>query len=268
MRSSTRSTNHRTSTTCDAAAMTHTPRPHPAALKHGELREVLPGLHFVTGTVPLPGPLPVRFSRNMTVVSRDGRLVLVNSMRLDDTGLAALDRLGKVTDVVRLAANHGMDDPFYAERYDAKVWVVKGQRYTAGFATSSPKTYFTPHREMEAGAALPIDGAKLIVFDSQPPEGMLVLPDGGGVVISGDCLQHWAKPDEYFSWLARPMMKMMGFIKPHNVGPAWFKQAKPPKSQLSAILELSFANVLPAHGEPVIGNGRELYRPAIERVAK
>jgi hypothetical protein len=203
----------------------------------------------------------------MTVVQRGDRLVLVNSVRLDDAGLAALDKLGKVTDVVRLAANHGLDDPFYAERYGAKVWVVKGQRYTAGFKTSSPKTYFTPHHEMDAAATLPIEGAKLFVFDSQPPEGMLVLPDHGGVVISGDCLQHWHAPDEYFSWLGRTMMKMMGFIKPHNIGPGWLKQCKPPKEQLRGVLDLAFANVLPAHGAPVLGGAREHYRPALERVS-
>ena len=228
---------------------------------------MLPGLYFVTGTVKLPGPLPVRFSRNMTVVRSGERLVVVNSVRLDDAGLAALDRLGKVTDVVRLAANHGMDDPFYAERYGAKVWVVKGQRYTAGFATSTPETYFTPDHEMDAATALPIAGANLFVIDSQPPEGLLVLAEHGGVVISGDCLQHWAKPDEYFNWLARIAMRAMGFIKPHNIGPAWLKQCKPPKDQLRAILDLSFTNVLPAHGAPVLGDAREQYRAAIERVA-
>jgi hypothetical protein len=245
--------------------MANATRPHPPAYKHGELREVLPGLYFVTGTMKMAGP--VRFSRNMTVVRRGDHLVLVNSVRLDDAGLAALDKLGKVTDVVRLAANHGVDDPFYAERYDAKVWVVAGQRYTAGFNTSSPKTYFTPHHEMDASTKLPIAGAKLFVFDSKPAEGMLVLPDHGGVVISGDCLQHWATPDEHFSWLGKTMMKMMGFIKPHNIGPGWLKQCKPPKDQLRAILDLSFANVLPAHGAPVLGEAREHYKPAIERVS-
>src|SRR5262249_45497235 len=56
--------------TVESRRMTHTPRPHPAAQKHGELRELLPGLWFVTGTVKMPGPLPVRFSRNMTVVKQ------------------------------------------------------------------------------------------------------------------------------------------------------------------------------------------------------
>ncbi len=65
----------------------------------------MPGLYFVTGTIKMPGPLPVQFSRNMTVVRRGDRLVLVNSVRLDDAGIATLATLDKVTDVVRLAAN-------------------------------------------------------------------------------------------------------------------------------------------------------------------
>lgn len=247
--------------------MPHTPRPHPPALKHGSLREILPELFFVTGTIKMPGPLPVRFSRNMTVVRQGERLVLVNTVRLDEAGLGELDQLGKVTDVVRLAANHGSDDPFYAERYGAKTWVVKGQRYTAGFDTSSQKTYFTPDHELDAATELPIDGAKLFVIDSNPPEGMLLLPAHGGVLISGDCLQHWATPDEYFSGLARVMMRMMGFLKPHNVGPGWLRQGKPPRAQLRAILELEFTKVLPAHGAPVLDDARARYRAAIERVA-
>lgn len=240
-------------------------RPHPPAHRHGALAEVLPGLWSVTGTMKMPGP--IRFSRNMTIVREGDRLVLVNTVRLDDAGLAALDDLGKVTDVIRLAGYHGMDDPFYAERYGAKTWAVKGQRYTAGFDVKRPDTYFTPDHEADATTTLPIAGAELVVIDSSPPEGLLRLDAHGGTIISGDCLQHWATPDPYFSFAGRAMMRMMGFFKPHNVGPRWVKQAKPPREQLRAILDRDFANVLTAHGAQVIGGARELYRPAIERAA-
>jgi len=191
-------------------------RPHPPAAPHGSLREVLPDVFFVTGTMAMSvGIVPVRFSRNMTVIREGTRLVLVNSVRLDDAGLAALDALGKVTDVIRLAGFHGMDDPFYAERYGAKVWALAGQSYVSGF---DPKA-----------------------------------------------LQNWAATDEYFSLLGNAMMRLGGFLKAHNVGPAWLQNGKPPKGELQGILELPFVNLLPAHGTPVIGGARELYRPAIER---
>jgi hypothetical protein len=188
-------------------------------MPHSKLSEVLPGIWFVTGTMQMAGSLPVRFSRNMTIVKEGDRLVLINSVRLDDAGLTALDALGRVTDVIRIAGNHGMDDPFYKDRYKAKVWVVRGQRYVSGFKQSA-EAYFTPDIEMDAGTALPLAGARLHIMDSRPPEALLLLEQHGGIVIAGDCLQHWHKPDAYFSFVAKVVMPFMGFIKPHNVGPA------------------------------------------------
>ena len=242
-------------------------RPFPAALPHGALEEVLPDIYFVTGTIAMPGPLPIRFSRNMTVIRQGERLILVNSVRLDEAGLAALDALGKVTDVIRIAGNHGMDDPFYRDRYGAKVWVVKGQRYTAGFDTKSPTVYLEPDVETDATTALPVAGARLYVIASSPPEGILLLDRDGGIAVVGDALQNWATTDPYFSFVAKPMMRMMGFIQPHNVGPGWYKQCKPPKEELAGILGLDFAHVLPSHGTPVIGDARERFRPVIGRLS-
>jgi hypothetical protein len=241
------------------------PRPHPPAYPHGELREVLPGLFFVTGTTAMgPG---MRFSRNMTVIREGERLVLVNTVRLDDAGLKALDALGRVTDVIRLAGFHGSDDPFYKERYGAKVWAIRGQRYTAGFDTKAPEVYFEPDVQIDETTRLPLADARIHVFASTPPEGLLVLARDGGVVVSGDCLQHWASTDAYFSFFGGLMMKMMGFIKPHNVGPGWLKQGRPPAGDLRAVLDLPFENVLPAHGAPVLGGAKPAWRPAIEQAA-
>lgn len=247
--------------------MARVDRPFPPALPHGEIQSPIPDLFFVTGTVAMPGPLPVRFSRNMTIVREGERLVLVNTVRLDDAGLEALDRLGKVTDVVRLAANHGSDDPFYADRYGAKVWALRGQRYTAGFDTKAETTYFAADVALDADTPLPIQRAKLVTIHSDPPEGLLLLPHAGGTIVAGDCLQNWGAVDPYFNWLARAAMRWMGFIQPHNVGPGWLKQGKPPKEELKAILGLTFANVLPSHGAPVLGGARALYTPAVERAS-
>lgn len=241
------------------------PRPHPPALPHGSIEELLPGVFSVTGTVAISGPLTMRFSRRMTIVRQGERLILVNSVRLDEAGLAALDKLGKVTDVLRLAAFHGMDDPFYRERYGAKIWAVRGQRYTAGFAANSPNVYFEPDEFMDRTTELPLADAKLLVIDSTPPEANLLLAREGGVLVSGDSLQNWSGPDAYFNWPARLVMRMMGFFRPHNIGPAWRKQTKPPAAQLRALLDESFEHLVPSHGAPVLGGARDKYRPALER---
>jgi hypothetical protein len=239
-------------------------RPFPPALPHGDLIEVLPGIRFVTGTVAMPGPVPVRFSRAMTVLVEGDRLVLVNSVRLDAEGLAKLDAIGRVTDVIRLAGFHGMDDPFYRDRYGAKVWAIRGQRYTAGFDSKS-EPYFTADAEVDAQVELPIAGARVHVFGSRPPEGLLVLERNGGTLIAGDSLQNWAEPDPYFNLPGRLLMRMMGFIHANNVGPGWLRQAKPPAADLAAVLDIAFENVLPSHGTPVIGRAKESYRASIER---
>ena len=73
-----------------------TERPFPQAAEHGEIGEIFEDIYFVTGTTVVGKPLPMRFSRNMTIVRQRRELILVNSLRLNETGLAALDRLGKV----------------------------------------------------------------------------------------------------------------------------------------------------------------------------
>ena len=123
-----------------------------------------------------------------------------------------------------------------------------------------------PH--VDATTALPISDAKLYVFGSNPPEGILVIDREGGILVTGDSLQNWGQADEFFSGPAKAMMRLMGFIKPHNVGPAWFKNGKPPLSDMRGILDLRFDHVLPSHGGPVIGGAKDKYRPAIERVTR
>jgi hypothetical protein len=241
------------------------PRPHPAAQPHGPIAEVLPDVFFVTGSFRFPGFLPVVISRNMTIVREGERLVLINSVRLSDAGLAELDRLGHVTDVIRLAGNHGSDDPFYKERYGAKVWALGEQPYIAGFDLEATP-YFEPDHRTD-GKHLPLAGARLLTINSTPEEGLLLLDRERGILIAGDALQNWATTDAHFNGLGRFVSKRFGFIKPQNIGPGWLRQCKPPAGDLRALLDLPFEHVLPAHGTPVKGNARELYRSAIESAA-
>jgi hypothetical protein len=238
---------------------------------HGELEELLDDVWFVTGSVRMPGPIPVLFSRNMVVLRHGGELTLVNTLRLDDERLAKLDELGEVKNVIRLAGFHGMDDPFYKDRYGATVSVVDGQIYAPGFKNTKAERgdgYLEPDVEMSIDADLPISGARLITIDCLAGEGLLLLERDGGILISGDSLQNWATTNEYFSFSGKVLMKLMGFIKPHQVGPGWLKQSKPDRKQIGDLLELEFDKLLPGHGDPVIGGAREKLRPAIDRVSE
>ncbi len=237
---------------------------------HGELKQLFDDVYIGTGGVRMSAPIPMSFSRNMAVVRDDGALTLINSVRLSDRGLAELDALGEVEHVIRLAGFHGMDDPFYKDRYGATVWAIKGQVYATGFdpSRSPDKVYFSPDVEIDKHTELPVRGAKLYQFKtSTPPEGLLILDREDGIIISGDCLQNWRRTDRFFSFFARPMMKMMGFIKPYNIGPGWLRLAKPEISEIQDILRLPFNHVLPAHGKEVIGNAKQCYQMTIERLS-
>jgi hypothetical protein len=240
--------------------------PFPDALPHGDLRELFPDIFFVTGTAKISGK-PLAFSRNMVVIRESGSLTLVNSVRLGEHGLRALEKLGSVDNVIRLAGFHGMDDPFYKDRYGARIWAVKGQPYVSGFDTSA-EPFFEADEWIDAASELPVEGARLYVFKSaRPAEAVMVLLRDGGILISGDALQNWRAPDRYFSLMGRLMMPFMGFIKPFNIGPGWKKLVKPSAADLRGLFDLRFEHVLPAHGDEVIGGAAEKFRPAIEKAA-
>jgi len=240
-------------------------RPPTPAQPHGALREVLPGVHLVRGTMAFG---PARFSRNMTVVQRGGDLVLVNSVRLDEAGLAALDALGRVTDVVRLAGAHGADDPFYKERYGATVWDMAGQRYFEGSNFKTGATYFRSDHAVEGPELACLPEGRLHHFDTAPQESLLLLPHAGGTLVAGDSLQNWGDPARHFNLVARIGFTLAGFVGPYRLGKGWVKLLKPAPEAVRAVLDLRFENLLPAHGDPVIGGAKEKYRPAIEAYAR
>lgn len=233
----------------------------------GEIHEVLPNIFFVSGAMCITKPVKMQFSRNMTVIREGETLTLVNTVKLNDKGLKKLDSLGKVVRVIRLAAFHGMDDGFYKERYNAEVLSVDAP-YSKGVELNptEDKIYFQPSSVLKNGNELPIVGTKIIeITSSHPNELLLYLKANNGTIISGDCLQNWQKTDKHFNFLGKLLMKVMGFIKPYNVGPGWRKYTKPDSHELESKLSLEFENVIPAHGAPVLGNASRLFKPAITR---
>lgn len=237
----------------------------PPAEAHGPLRQVLPGVHVVQGSMRFYGVF--RFSRNMIVVDRgDGSLVVIEAVRLDDDGLAALDALGRVTDVVRLAAAHGRDVPFYKERYGATVWDVAGQRFYEGTHWDEGATYFRSDRSLRGDVCPPLAGARLFHFGTQPPEAALLLPHHGGVLVPGDVLQNWCAPWRHFNLPGQLVFRGLGMVGPVRVARRWVELVEPDPARVRALLDLDFRHVLPLHGDPVLGDAKARYRPAIEAV--
>lgn len=228
-------------------------------MPHGPLTEVLPGIFFVTGTSrPIFEGTQWQFSRNMTVVRDGDALTLVNTVRLDDAGLAALDRLGKVRHVVKLGAFHGIDDAFYVRRYQARLWALPGMVHESGLPTDE---------ELRPGGPTPFAGASIFIFPtSKRPEGLLLVDREGGAAIACDSLQNWADTDPYFSPESAALMRQIGFIQPANVGPGWLRFAEPQPTDFTRVLELPFRHLLPAHGTPLLGDAKERYAATFRRM--
>jgi len=220
-------------------------------MPHGELLEIFSGIHFVTGTTrPFFEGRNWQFSRNMTVVREGDALTLINTVRLDDAGLAALDRLGEVKNVVKIGSFHGYDDAFYVDRYGAKLWALAGMEHESGLPTKG-----------ELGAeSMPFTGAKLFVFETaKMPEGLLLIEREGGIVVSCDSLQNWAEADRFFDGETAKIMTEIGFIKAANVGPGWARFAEPKASDFERVLALPFKHLLSAHGSPLVGDAKERF---------
>ncbi|MEJ2691452.1 MAG: hypothetical protein P8166_00045 [Candidatus Thiodiazotropha sp.] len=231
----------------------------PLALQHGSIEQLFPDLFFVSGAMEtVLQDMAWKFSRNMTLVRQGERLVIVNSVRLDDTGLAALERLGRVTDVVRLGALHGRDDPFYVDRYGADYWAMPGMEHESGLQAT---------RTLTPEGPLPISDASLFEFKTtRIPEGILLLKRDGGILIACDALQNWLAPDEYFSDASRELMQQMGFFTAANLGPVWVQRAAPEGGDFARLKALPFRHALCGHGAPLIDTAHEDFSATFNRL--
>lgn len=231
----------------------------PAAMAHGSIREVFPDVFFVTGTMKNEffGSM-WHFSRNMTIVREGDALTLVNTVRLSPEGLAALDELGRVVNVVRIGDMHGMDDAFYVDRYDATYWAMPGM---------STEDRPNVSRQLVPGGEMPVRDASLFAFTSTTrPEGILRLDRDGGIMISCDSLQNWVGPDEFFDDPTIATMEKMNFFTETGIGLAWIHGSEPKADDFVRLKQLSFRHALCGHGEPAVGGVQPGYHAAIQRM--
>jgi hypothetical protein len=215
---------------------------HPA-MPHGPIEEVFPDVFYVTGTMRAEffGSM-WQFNRSMTIVRDGGRLTLINSVRLDDAGLAALEALGTVANVVRIGDMHGVDDRFYLDRYRAEFWAMPGMRVGEGL---------TVHHTLTEGGEMPFAGCSMFTFTTtQRPECILRLDREGGIMIACDSLQNWVAPDELFDDETVAKMTEMGFFTPTSLGLAWLHESQPKPEDFVRLKAVPFRHALCGHGVP------------------
>jgi hypothetical protein len=231
---------------------------YPPALPHGKLEEVFQDVFFVVGCMRAEffGSM-WQFSRNMTVVREDGLLTIINSVRLNPEGLRELDALGKVVNVVRIGDMHGVDDPFYVDRYGATFWAMPGMDI---------QEELTVDKELVSGGEMPFRNCTFFEFKTTKlPEGILRLDRDGGIMIACDALQNWVAADEYFDEPSIQKMRDMGFFTRGNLGLAWLHESQPQASDFVRLKEVPFAHALCGHGVPLRDTAQQEYHAAFKR---
>ena len=204
---------------------------------HGPLEPIFENAWYVTGSVIFK-PL-VRLARNMVILRHGEELTVINSVRLDADGEAALDALGKVAHVMKIGF-HGMDDAYYVDRYNAKIWAI-------GNGESSEEA-----GELSEDAELPFPDARVFMFrQTIVPEAVILVERQGGLLITCDSVQHW-EPQDIMSPLAKILTRIMGFQHPAQIGPPWRKRQTPPNGNLLSdferLADLPFQRLIGGHG--------------------
>lgn len=225
---------------------------------HGSIEPIAEDTFMVRGSIKMNAL--TRISRNMAIVRQGDTLTLVNPIRLNKKGLSALDALGEVKHVMRLGAFHGLDDPFYMDRYDAQFWVQDG-----GTSYPEPK----PDQILTEGGVLPFEGGTILNIEgTQQPECLLHLARGNGVLVSCDAIQNYGNYS-YNNWFARLVMPFLGFKKTTLVGPIWLRfmveDAATLRPQFERVLELDFDSFLSAHGTFLASGAKAGVKAAIEK---
>lgn len=208
----------------------------PAVMPHHGLVPIFDDAWYVQGSVNL-NPM-VRLQRNMVVLRHGDELTLVNAIRLDAEGEAALDALGKVSHVVKIGG-HGMDDAYFLDRYGAQHWALPAVAPSLGARSLAPDD-------------LPHPGLSLFVFAyPKAPEGALLLEGHGGLLITCDAVQHWEASD-LMSLSAKVITKLFGFRNPAQIGPPWLKLNTPDggslKPDFERLVALPFDQLIGGHG--------------------
>ena len=213
---------------------------HPPAYPHDAIVEIAPDVFAVRGSLVM-NPL-IRISRNMAIVRHAGELSLINPIRLDEAGVAALQRLGAIRRIVTLGALHGQDDAWYRERFDVECWTRPGsRRYPA----------LEGYRLLDEHQPLPFPDARLLCFQGTQPESALLLQRGRGLLLTCDAIQHYGDY-RHASAVARMLLPLLGFPRTTLVGPMWLKEVTPAggsmRGDFERLLQLEFDGLFAAHG--------------------
>jgi|SRR6185437_11260380 len=225
---------------------------------HSEIKEIFPNIFFVTGTnITHHDNAKLQHSRNMVIIRDNGKLSLINTVRLDDKGLDCLDALGDVNNVIRIGAFHGRDDAFYLDRYDAKLWALEGMIHEDNRNTNIHLT---------SNGQMPIPNCSVFIFEtSRFPEAILHISQQNGILITCDSIKNWLAPDQFFSTETAKLYQEQGFFGAASISNVWKQACNINSSDFRRLKTLEFRHLLSAHGAPLLNNADELVAETISK---
>ena len=232
---------------------------HPPVYEHDPIEEIQPDVFMVRGSIKMNALMTI--TRNMAIVRHAGELTLIDPIRLCSDAERRLDALGTVKRILRLGPMHGVDDPYYIERYGAELWAP-------GPSESYPEP--KPDVEFDASTPLPFPDAELFCFAGlKQNEAALLLRRGPGLLITCDAIQNYGDY-RHNNLPARLLMPLIGFPKTTVVGPMWVKLMTPKgaslESEFRRLLELDFDQLLSAHGSVLATGAHEACERAVDKM--
>jgi len=226
---------------------------------HDPIEEIQPDVFMVRGEIKMNALMTI--TRNMAIVRHEGELTLVDPIRLSSGEEKRLEGLGSVKRILRLGSMHGVDDPYYMERYSAELWAP-------GLSEAHPEP--KPTLTWDESTPLPFPDAQLFRFAGlNQPGGALLLRRGKGLLITCDGIQHYGDYS-HNNLPARIMMPIIGFPKTTIVGPMWVKMMTPKgrrlESEFRRLLEVDFDQLLSAHGTLLESGAHEACERAVDKM--
>ena len=159
---------------------------------------------------------------------------------------------------------HGMDDPFYVDRYQAQFW-----------AFDDGKTYRQPNIDhpLNENVSLPFRQAKLFAFKHmKETEGAILLERSPNLLLTCDAVQSYLNPPHtpHTNFITRLLMPLIGFPKKTLIGPMWMKflvtDRDGMKAEFERLLKFEFEQLLAAHGTFLTENAHAEVKKAFDNM--
>ena len=231
---------------------------HPEAQPHDPIEEIYTDVFLARGSIKMNALMTI--TRNMVIVRQGQELTLVDPIRLNAQEESKLEQLGTVKRILRLGPFHGLDDPYYMERFNAELWAPGD---STAYPEPKPTRIYGPETE------LPFADARIFRFENvKQPECALLIERDGGLLVTCDAIQHYG--DFSFNNLpAKLLMPLLGFRKTTLIGPIWLKLMTPEgestEDDFKRLLELRFENLVAAHGTLRRGGARAGVEAAFQK---